>query len=280
MTNILDQFEFPIEAQRDLSERGLTETVSRAVGGVGGVSNLEFSGFDKGGVAYRFFVKEVKSQEKSEVYDMEINDEIEMIQWFRDKKTKPSERVTFLPEELLKFAKKRVAIGNGNTKTEFLRDEKGNLICKSGLYAEAYKAFKAGLGAQGLPLERWGKATLAQVATLKSEGIFTVQQLAALPIDRVEGVWPKDLVILFNDAIHFVRAQEGVNDIKPFADEMIAMKKQLSKKDDEVAELKAQMAQILQATSIKPEAAKKKGPKAKKSIVKTGDEFSDIVEGL
>ncbi len=255
--DILNNFEFPPEAQRDFIDQGLQQKQLRP-----GVTEFQPQG-SQNGIAHRFFIHAEKNTMKSEEVDMEINDEIEMVQFFKDRKNKPCHRVTELPDQLLRFSKKRINIGDGLYRYEFIRDSDGNLEVRGGSLAESYKAFKAGLGISGLPLERWERLSLAQVSTLKSEGIFTVQQFAALPVDRVEGRFPKDLIKAFNDAIHFCNAQDKKAEMKPYADELIALRK-------EVEELRAERAS--KAKDIVPKAPKKRRGRPKK-MPKVEDEL-------
>ena len=97
--DVLNDYPLPAQAREDLMKRGLVE---RRVDSM--VSTFEMAGFDKG-IAYRFFIAPVKNGLQSEEFDMEVNDDVEMIQWFVSKQHKPVERVKMLPKELLKFDK-------------------------------------------------------------------------------------------------------------------------------------------------------------------------------
>lgn len=224
MTSILDQYDFPQVAREDFISKGLIQKQIAP-----NVSEFQMAGHDRG-LAYRFFLEPIKNEVKSEDADMEINDEVEMIQWFKDRKNKPVERVRMLPNELLKFNK----FGE----------------CTGGLYKEAYINFKKGLTTAGLPIDRWGKLGVGDCATLKSEGIHTVEQFAALPKDRVEGRFPKSLVQAFNEAIHFVNKQNATADIKPFADEMLAMKQELAKLRSQLEEKDKLLAKTEEAPKV------------------------------
>ena len=279
--SLLDEFKFPTnldaESQAFLSQAFQTTQVGQ------GVNSLQAAGHDKQGMAYRFFLHPVKSLAKSEEFDMEINDDIEMVQWFKDRDHKPVERVTELPKELLHLAKKKVADMNGIAKFEHILSyfdpetmtEKediasvvrakgltGKFICKGGLYAENYKRFQAGLGAQGLPLDRWNKITLAQVKTLESEGIFTLEQFASQPIEKIQGRFPKDLIKLFNEAVHEMNAQNRKADITPFANEVLAVRQENAKLKQTLEEVKLQMAGLVA----------RKNPRRIKSVAKIEQE--------
>lgn len=262
--SLLDDFKFPEGLDPD-SKNFLSQNFEvKSVGN--GIGNLQASGHDTKGMAYRFYIHPVKSEVKSEEFDMEINDDVQMIQWFKDRNHKPVERVTQLPKELLTFAKRKVSDSGGVAKFEHIlsykdpvdgtekedlesvlkaKGIKGKLICKSGAYAENYRRFELGLGTQGLPLSRWDKISLSQIKTLENEGIFTLQQLAALPLSRVEGRFPKDLIKVFNDACHAVNAENKKADITPFANEVLAVRQENSKLKDALEELKTQMSMLV-----------------------------------
>lgn len=244
--DILNQFAFPPEAKADFIEKGLVSTSLGA-----GVSDIQLNGFDKG-VAYRFFVAAVPNKVKSEDAGIEINDEIEMIEWVKDRKNKPTERVTMLPEKLLKFRRKK----NANGAMELVKDAKGNLELIGGLYAESYKRFKEGITSPGMQISRWEKASVGQAATLASEGIHTVQQFAAMPRDRVEGRFPKSIIELFELAIQYTNREQALSNVKDSVEHVLALKQEQSKLADENRILKEQL-----------EAARSKKTKANKTEI-------------
>lgn len=299
--SLLDEFKFPAlaeDSQAFLSQNFDARTVEK------NVHTLQVAGHDKRGLAYRFYLHPVKSLEKSKEFDMDLSDDVEMIQWFKDRKHKPVERVKELPEQLLKFARKRVSVQGGIEKYEYelsytdprdgktkiaLQSElrklnaellaqgviqleiKGKLIAKSGLYAEDYRRFQAGLGSLGLPLSRWDKVTLSQIHAFEAEGIFTVQQLAALPLDRVEGRFPRDLIAVFNEAVHYVNAQNKAADVTPFANEVLAVRQENSKLKETVDKLTSQMTAMMESLASKvgaSEAPRRRGrPKKVQQVV-------------
>lgn len=275
--SLLDEFKFPenldAESRAFLSQQFQGTTVGH------GVATLQAAGHDKNGMGYRFYIHPVNSEAKSEEFDMEINDDIEMIQWFKDKDHKPVERVTELPKELLHFAKKKISDVGGIAKYEYILsyEEDGvkkediksvvlskgakaknvRLICKGGLYADAYVRFQAGLGSQGLPLSRWDKLTMSQIKTLEAEGIFTVQQFAAQPSEKIEARFPPDLRKAFNEAVHFINAETKKADITPYANEVLAVRQENAKLLEAVAQLKEQMADLAITKLQKRKSAKK-----------------------
>jgi len=200
--NFLDQFPLPAQAREDLARQGIVaKTINQGQGA--SVTSFELAGYDKG-VAFRFYIHDEENKIKSEAADMLMTDPIEMIEWTKDKKNRIVERVRFLPPQLLKFNK----LGE----------------CVGGLYKEAYLRWKAGLGNQGLPFERWNEASSGEIKTLNSEGFWTVHQLASAPADRIEGRFPKRFVELYRKAIAFVNREAPMEHIKETTDEIVQLK--------------------------------------------------------
>lgn len=227
--DLTSQFVFPDAALADIAERGglKMRTEHR------GVAQYEVGDFDKG-IAYEFFIHQEKNQMESEQFDMEINNDVEMIRWIvQPKKLEPCCRVTDLPEQLLKFRK--VAVGKNADNIlvmKHFRDENGNLECKGGLYKDAYLRWKAGLSAPGLPLSKWDKISSAEVKTLASEGIFSVQQFASISEERIKERFPKIFWERHRDAVHYVNAQNpsvSMADIKKAAEQLVEEKQKNAK---------------------------------------------------
>ena len=231
LPDIINQFNFPPEALEDFQRLGLTQKrINQGGGGV--VSEFQLSGHDKG-LGFRFLKVAIKNEMQSQETDMEINDEIVMIEWFKSKKERPVERVHMLPEALLKFRKVK------NAQNQMV--VKFPLECVGGAYKDDYARWKAGEETLGLELSRWNKVSIGQVRTLQSEGIFTVEQFANMDEDRVVGRFPKDLVKAYRDAIHFVKAQSNVASSKDFAGEILELKQSEAKLRAELSALKQQM---------------------------------------
>lgn len=229
--DILNQFAFPPEAKADFIEKGLVQNRLAP-----GVNEFQLSGFDKG-IAYRFFLEAVPNKIKSEESGIEMFDEIEHVEWLVSRKHKPVERVAFLPDGLIKFRRKR----NTHGQMELVRDEKGNPEVVGGIWAETYKAWKAGVKSPGLALSRWGKLGVGHVATLESEGVYTVEQFASMPRDRVEGRFPKPIVEAFETAIRHVQRELGMEAIKEQVDHVLELKQKNSKLEDELKALREQV---------------------------------------
>lgn len=178
--SILDQFDLPPEAVEFIQNQQLQ--TQRIEGGV----NRFVSGHHQG-VAYRFFVHPEYNAIKSREKNYEVFDEIEMIQWIVDKKHQPTERVRMLPETLLRF------------------DRNGE--CVGGVYKPAYDRFKAGASAPGTALEKWNQLTTGEVASLTSSGVYTVEQFAEMPKDRVQAKFGDSYLEHYERANQFVNGQ-------------------------------------------------------------------------
>lgn len=245
---ILDEFELPDVAREFITKQQAAGRLQMRNMGNG---VTDFHG-QNAGLAFRFFVADVEKKAQSEDWDMEINKPVEMIQIHVDKNHKPAHRVVDLPEELLKFRRKKVYENQGikhfqhvrihpETGKEMLYEDPeydlGLLVCTGGLYSDDFKRWQEGRGARGLPLDRWDKITSAQAKTFASQGIHTVQQLADMNSDVIEDRFPTDLRKAFNEAIHWVRGQEAGDAVIPFANEIEMLKVEMKKKDEQIARL-------------------------------------------
>lgn len=222
MLELLDQFPLPEVAVEALTKQART---TESLGD--GVALL--SGHDKG-VAYKFDIVAIYNQKKSQELGYEYHDEREMIQWFRDRRSKPTEQVRFLPPALLDFNKDGECIG--------------------GRYADAYNRWKAGLQAPGMPLNKWDVLSAGECATLAANGIFTVEQFADFPADKLNGVYPIEYMHAHERARMWVNGKVARED---------AVQNQ-----ETMAELMAQNVELLATVADMQKAlAKQSKPKAK-----------------
>jgi hypothetical protein len=180
-----------------------------------------YSGHDRG-VAFRFFVHQDRNDIASKQSKYGVYRPIEMVEWLKNKDEKPTERLKFLPTDLLEF------------------DDQGE--CIGGQWAESYRRWKQGLEAPGLLLSRWDQLGDGEVKTLAEMGIYTVEQFATLPRSRVVGRLPEVFVEAFERAIEYLNGkdlrkvadQQAVQLAQVLADnekmraEMEAMRQQLS----------------------------------------------------
>jgi hypothetical protein len=178
---MLDNFILPAGASEAISKAKM-----RTVELDDGVSRL-MTGHD-GAMAYRFFIHAEHNKIKSEAAGYEVFDEYEMIEWLADRGHKPTEQVRFLPGELLSFNRDGEAVG--------------------GKYLESYRRFKEGKATPGTALAKWGILTDGEVASLSAAGIYTVEQFAAQPKDKIEGKYPQTFVDAYNRAKQYVNSRQ------------------------------------------------------------------------
>lgn len=243
--DIASQFSFPIEAQQDFAERGGLKVLSSNQNTI----QYGVSEHDKG-IPFEFFVHNQVNGVKSEIYDMEINDEVECIRWVvKPRKFEPVARVLDLPPQLLKF--RRVPAGKdpeGNTVMKFYQHpETGEYEVVSGQYKDAYLRWKQGLKAPGLSLDKWGRLSNAQIKTLANQGVFSVEQFTELEENYITERFPPDIVAKHKEAKLYMNAQANVgsmSDIKKYADQVVEEKQRNSRLERELNELRAQFAEF------------------------------------
>lgn len=238
----LDNFPLPEVAAEALKKRNLQTT---SIGD--GITRI--SGHD-GGVGFRFFIHPVYNKQKSEKAKYEVFDEHIMIEWLKDRYMHPTEQVRFLPEELLSF------------------DQEG--VCVGGMFKEAFDRFKNGQTAPGMPLTRWGVLSDGECATLAAMGIFSVEQFAAQPRNRIAKLPADPFVNAFERAILYMngRDQRLVNE-KQTA-EMLALQEAMKAKDAEMAELKAMVKKLAAGDAPTPRGKSKPASKPKPKKMKPG----------
>lgn len=218
LNGLLDNFALPEGAADAIKRSGSFKDIDDGVG--------VFMAHDKG-ISYRFFYHADYLSEQSKALSYEKYANILMIEWFVDKKHRPTERVRFLPSELLSF------------------DKEGN--CIGGLYFQSYKAFIEGQNTPGLPLSKWGILDDASVATLSADHIFSVEQFAALPRSRVQGRYPPEIMEAFERSIQYVNGKNIRELDSKHGDEILRLKQEAARKDNAIRELQEQMAQLTQS---------------------------------
>ena len=220
----IDFTKFGLPADADLQE--LQNRVARSNGN--GVSL--YSGHDKFGLAYRFFIYDNYNPVKSKAAGIELFDQIEMMEVFVDKKTRL-----------------HVMVDNQIRQT----------------YPDEYARFIQNREAPGTPLDKWGVMPSNEIATLVKDGIFTVEQFALQPADKVQGRYPPSFFEHFERAQQFVAAKSGKVEAEKMAEKMIELQRAY-------ADLEAKLQSIVSADA----APKKRGrkPKAEKKIV-TDEDF-------
>lgn len=259
--DLTSQFVFPKDALSDFADRGGPKLRQSNVGGVG-VQQYEIGEFDKG-IPYEFFVHQSKNQVQSEQFDIELNDDVEMVRWIvKPRELEPTCRLTDLPQELLKF--RRVFShknADGINVMKWFRDENGDLECTGGKWKDAYMRWKNGQRAPGLPLSKWDKISPSEMKTLASEGFFSVEQLASTPEDRIVSRFPKRYHEIYRDAVQKVNAMNpstSLGEIKKYADQLLA-------EQQKSAQLESQLSAVLSRLEALEATPKKKQGRPKKS---------------
>ena len=224
---MLDGFPIPDVAREAFQKQGFQSS-----GLTDGVDM--FLAHDKG-MSYRFYIHPIYNATKSKIAKYERFDEIQMIEWFVDKRNKPVEQIRFLPPQLLQL------------------DEEGRGI--GGAYAESFNRWLDGAKTPGLPLNKWGVLSDADCATLASAGVFSVEQFASLPRAKVTGKDHTEIIEAFERAIQYVAGKIGSVDRDRQADEILELHKANAAKDEAIEELQMQMKALL---------SKKKGGRPRK----------------
>lgn len=258
-SGFLDNFVLPEGAAEKIKSVGMS---SQKLGE--GVEMMNF-GHDKG-VAYRFFLHQLRNEVKSKIARLSIPDSIEMIEWMPDGFQKPTERVKFLPIELLEFEQIEL-LKDGVP----VLDKEGypvmvNGECIGGAYKATYDAWKKGLNAPGLALSRWGVLSDSSVFTLHEMKIFSVEQFAAQPRSKIERL-PIELKEAFDQAIEYCNGKAGRDATSAMASELLELKQANAKRDAEIVELRA----LVAGNSPAP---KKRGRPAK--VIVDNGEIKDV----
>lgn len=221
---LLDKFSLPEGAAEDLASKGgvFMQGIQSGVQVMSGHDN---------GVAFRFFNNAEKSEIKSKAAKVPLFNNEDMIEWNKGKRNKPTEKVRFLPPEFLHV------------------DEDGEVTGRPDVVL-AYKRYKAGQAAPGTPLSRWGALDDAQIQTLVACGIFSVEQFAASPRNKIQGKFPQDIIDKFEEAIMFVNGQKGKFEVDMIAQRAVELEQRLAKKDQAIEELQAQVKQLMGLSAV------------------------------
>lgn len=231
-SSMIDNFALPDGAAEALKKQNrqmvsLSDGVTRST-----------AGHDKG-VSFRFWVHSEFNKLKSKAAKYEKSDEVEMIEWHTDRYNRPTERVKDLGPELLEFD-----------------DETHE--CIGGRYADAYRRWKQGMTAPGLPLSKWGVLADGWVTTLAANGIFSVEQFAAMPRSKIDGKFPQEVSEAFERAILFVSMKEGRAQSDKQAEEIVELQRTKAKQAAEIEELRQQMNALLSGRDAATKRSKKK----------------------
>lgn len=180
-----------------------------------GVSRFAF-GHDQQGMRHIFFVKDVLNEKQTAATGKEVWEPVEFIQYYKDKFQKPVHQVT-----------------------DYHR----------ALHADTYDRWKKGLEAPGTPLSKWERLDYGDLAGLTKVGIFSVDQLAATPYERLRVLcprWGKGLKELHEKAQQHVRAKQSQED---FAER----DERLTKLEEDNAKLREELTRLMTVNEAKAE---------------------------
>jgi hypothetical protein len=222
---IMDKFELP----SNIEEAGARETVNKLQ-----FKSIEqgvnvMSGHDKG-VAYRFFTTEEfdggnsDSNIEAECV-LPLYNEHDAVEFLFSRKRRPVQFVKHLSRERIRFGADGEVIG--------------------GTMAEDYKRWKAGSGPQGTPLELWKEIGPGTLKTLQSQNIFTVEQFASMPREKVQDIFPKSIQVIFEHLVDYISGKEAAEVSAEY--------------EEKVAQLEAQIAELQASKESVPEVKKKRG---------------------
>lgn len=225
---ILDNFALPGGAREDIQRRGFK--MQPVADGI-----QKLYGSDKG-MAYEFFMHEEYNELKSKGLKCQLFDSFVMIRWLKSKRMKPEERIRFLPPELLFIDEDGVA---------------------SGRYADTYNNFKNGEQVSGLKLSGWGVLEPALVATLTAAHIYSVEQFAETPMNKVASRFPKEIVDAHERAVQYLNSKDSNKVIDAAAEKVADLERENTKMKSELAEMQAQMKTLLMGGPVKAKSKKK-----------------------
>ena len=196
------------------------------------------SGFQKDGIPYRFFMYSEYNERKSFEAGFEVYDEHECVEFMRSRKTKPTVLLQFLGNDRLR------------------RNIRGEYV--GGSMFEDYQRWKSGLGAKGLPLDRWDVPTPSQIKTLNSENIFTVDQLSSIDETIFKEIFGRseEFLALFERA----KLWQGNKEIESKAKEQL---EEIQSMREQMEAMKAEMEAMKAESVVKPKAKRNAGSKSK-----------------
>lgn len=238
----------------DLNEFKLPEGFEMPVG----MSNLGsgVDGFDYGGpkvLPHRFAWETRALNERSKHLGFKIQEQFPVLVFYKDKKTT-------IPIRLLR---KRNQFG------VFAYDDTGKYVGEWELpefyrkepFVTGYAKFLEAEKQAGLPLDKWGMANHAQIATLASLGIYTLEGFANCGEERV-AMLPAEYAELHEEALLAKAAREGVQGAN---DKIAALSAMNEKQAAEIERLKALVKGGGESSSMRSAKARSKS-KAKSKV--------------
>lgn len=155
---------------------------------------------------------------------------VEVFKWLKSKLMKPVARVIDIID---------------------IDKETGLAVSGDHRYVEAYNRWKTNTKTPGTSLHKWDVLDEASLATLVDSGVFTVEQFAEMPRQRVESKFPPNIVEFYDQAIFFLNAKKGHADV----DGILAKTKELelaaAKKDSVIEQLEARLAALESGKPLK-----------------------------
>lgn len=166
INGILNTYNLPREAVTDLPKLGLVANQNG-----GGLTT--FSGHDSG-IPFIFTVEnELVPEWEGDKIVGQKQVQYEAIQWIVGRRHKPMDRLKLRPD-LVTFGRDGEPIG--------------------GKYLQAYLRFKEGQAMEGTWIRKWDKLSDTDSAMLEQRGIFTVEQFAEIPRNRIVSEFPEGIV--------------------------------------------------------------------------------------
>lgn len=208
-------YAMPEVAQEEITRRGVT-TVS--IGD--GVNRLAIAGHNQG-VAFYFDNVKIYNPTKSDEKGYEVFDFMETCFHIIDRKNISTMPVIMAPKELLSFNR------DGD--------------CVGGKYRDAYLRWKQGRSEPGFSIRKWEVLSDSEVATLEAEGIFTVEQYASYPRDRITARYPESFIQAHTRAQQWVAGKE----LREKAGEQAEQMKVLEKQNTDLVERLAKLESLL-----------------------------------
>lgn len=218
-----------------------------------------YAGEDRG-VPFRFFIHTYRNEEKSRREGYRISDEVECIEWLKSKYSRPTAmlRPGHIPTELLDFEEWSIPFEVEYDANGFEVATKENRALKNeyfqklrelrpvgGLLFEAYTRWKEGRDAPGTALERWDAVQLGEgdIATLKDNGVYTVEMLAAVSPDKLRK-WPDHYREIQEQSVEWLNKQEYMQRTQEEIAKLGDLKGLLEKYEARNAELEAKLLSV------------------------------------
>lgn len=222
-----------LHAMPDVARDEITRNGVNAVAIGDGVNRLAIAGHNQG-VAYYFKVDQVYNPQKSEECGYEVFEPMEQCYHIIDRKNISVMPIQMAPRELLAFNRDGDCIG--------------------GKYRDAYINWKSGKDQPGTALRKWDVVSDSEIATLEAEGIFTIEQFAEYPRDRIGSRYPENFMKAHTRAQQWVAGKEMREKAGEQATELNALRKQ----NEDLVERLAKLESLLSSKEEKKPKVKNK----------------------